>query len=458
MLVLPLRMGVRVAGLPAASVVPAGRTASLSADVLIPAAGVHRVLLTPHLLRKDPSRVTANTTDVDTGQGLGAARPGLLVLSLSVFAGVTTETLPVGLLPTISRTFGVAQSTTGLLVSLYAGLVALLAVPLTLATRRIPRKRLLVIATSCFLLSNVLSALAPSFAVLAVARALGGTAHAVFFSLCIGYAARLVPPARTGRALALASAGISAGFVLGVPLATVLGNAVGWRGSFAALSALMALALILITVRLPGVEAAVSQEPPGPGRRRGLVAVVTSNALVYLGQYTLYTYVSVLLLRSGAGSSAVGPILLVFGGFGLVGVWIAGPQLDRRPRSSAIVVLALLGAGLVGTGASFPSLTLVIIAGAVWNGAFGPVASVHQTAAVRTRAASPDLAGAWVVATSNVGIALGAALGGGILDDAGIQNVAWAAAVAIAMAVSVVVLERRAFPDRPPADTTAEKP
>lgn len=392
--------------------------------------------------------MTATTTHVDPGRGLGAARPGLLVLSLAVFAGVTTETLPVGLLPAISATFGVAQSTTGLLVSLYAGLVALLAVPLTLATRRIPRKRLLVVATSCFLLSNVLSALAPDFAVLAVARALGGTAHAVFFSLCIGYAARLVPTDRTGRALALASTGISGGLVLGVPLATVLGNAVGWRGSFAALGALMAVVLLLVAVELPGVDATVDQRSPEPGHRRSLTAATTSNALAYLGHYTLYTYVSVLLLRSGARLSAVGPLLLVFGGFGLIGVWIASPQLDRRPRATAAVVLALLGAGLVGTGAGFPLLTPVLVAGALWNGSFGPVAAIHQAAAVRTGAVSPDVAGAWVVATSNLGIALGAALGGVVLDHAGVRTVPWVAAVAVAAAVSVVIPARRAFPDR----------
>ena len=118
-------------------------------------------------------------------------------------------------------------------------MAAALAVPLTLATRLVPRKRLLLMTTSCFVVSNLVSALAPSFAILAVGRAFGGAAHALFFSVCIGYATRLVPAAQTGRALALMSAGVSAGFVLGVPLATALGNAVGWRGAFAALATLM---------------------------------------------------------------------------------------------------------------------------------------------------------------------------------------------------------------------------
>ncbi len=107
---------------------------------------------------------------------------------------------------------------------------------------------------------------------------------------------------------------------------------------------------------------------------RQLAPVIGSNALVFLGQYTLYTYVSVLLLRSGASSSLVGPILLVFGVFGLIGIWSAGPRLDRHLRGTALVILVILGTGIAGAGAS-SALALVIVAGSVWNGAFGAVPS-----------------------------------------------------------------------------------
>src|SRR6201999_608665 len=123
-------------------------------------------------------------------------------------------------------------------------------------------------------------------------------------------------------------------------------------------------------------------------------------------------YVTVLLLRSGTSPDTVGPVLLVFGVFGLIGLLAAGPQLDHRPRSSALVILAILGAGIAAAGACFPVLALVSIARAVWNGAVGPAPSLSQTAAVRTRTSSPELAGAWINATCNVGIAAGAALGG----------------------------------------------
>jgi predicted MFS family arabinose efflux permease len=377
--------------------------------------------------------------------GLGGARAGLAILALSVFAAVTTEMAPVGLLPAIGRQFGVAESTAGLLVTLYAVLVAALAVPLTLATRRVPGKRLLLIAMSSYAASNVISALAPSLAVLAAGRAVGGVTHALFFSVFIGYVTRLVPPAQTGRALALASAGATAGFVLGVPLTTALGNAAGWRAAFAALAGLMAVVLVLVAVVLPDVRPPADERRPAPGRLRTMAPVIGSNTLVFLGQYTLYTYVSVLLLRAGASSPAVGPILLLFGVFGLIGIWSVSRRLDLQPRRSALVILLVLGAGIAAAAAAFPVLALVIVAGAVWNGAFGAVPSLFQTAAVRAQATSPELAGAWVNASANAGIAAGAALGGVVLGQAGIRDVAWLAAALVILAIATVFRARRSF-------------
>src|SRR4051794_28268386 len=181
-----------------------------------------------------------------TGQGLRANLPGLLSLALASCLAVTTEVLPVGLLPDIGATFAVSESVTGLLVSLYAVMVATLAVPLTVATSRFGRKPLLLTTLLCYALSNALVAAAPVFAVVAIGRTIGGITHALFFSLVIGYAPRLVSRADVGRALALAAGGSSAGMVLGVPLCTSLGTAAGWRASFAVLAVLSILTFALV--------------------------------------------------------------------------------------------------------------------------------------------------------------------------------------------------------------------
>ncbi|HEY0934130.1 MAG TPA: MFS transporter [Trebonia sp.] len=302
---------------------------------------------------------------------------------------------------------------------------------------------LLLAALGSYTVSNVICALAPDLAVLAAGRAVGGVTHALFFSVFIGYVTRLVPPGQTGRALALASAGAPAGFVLGVPLATALGNAAGWRATFAALAALLAVVFVLVAVRLPDVRAQADERRRPPGRLRPLVTVSGSNALVFLGHYTLYTYVSVLLLSSGASSGTVSPVLLAFGVCGLIGVWIAGPRLDRHLRGSTLAILAILAAGIAAAGAALPALALVILAGAVWNGAFGAVPSVYQTAAERAQAGSPELAGAWINASANTGIAGGAALGGVVLASAGLRAVAWLAAALVILAVATVLLAPR---------------
>jgi predicted MFS family arabinose efflux permease len=380
--------------------------------------------------------------------GLGQARTGLVVLAVAVFGAVTTELLPVGLLPQISTAFDVDDGTAGLLVTAYAAMVAVLSVPLAHATRRLPRKPVLLATIGGYVVSNLVAALAPTFGVLAAGRVVGGITHALFFSVCIGYAARLVPPGLTGRAMALASVGVSGGLVLGVPLTTALGEVLGWRAAYWCLAVLVALVLLLAAAVLPPVEGPRDDAAPHPGRRRDLAAVVAANGLTYLGTYVLYTYVSVLLLDSGAGHRWVGPALLLFGACGLVGLRIGAPQLDHRPRLSAIAVPALMAVSLAGVALAYPHLALVLASAMVWLAAFGPAASLYQSASIRTSASTPETAGAWINASSNAGIGGGAALGALVIAHGGLSGVAWVSALVVACSAVLALVARPAFPGR----------
>ena len=374
--------------------------------------------------------------------------PGLLSLAAASCLAVTTEMVPVGLLPAIGGAFGVAASVTGLLVTLYAVMVATLAVPLTVVTARIGRKPLLLATLLGYAVSNAAVAVAPTFAVVAAGRVIGGVTHALFFSLCIGYVPRLVPAAHVGRALAIATGGASAGFVLGVPLSTSLGTAVGWRASFAVL-ACAALAILLLVVRL---LPSVPNEHPvgtGPRRRAGLAAVATSNVLTYLGQFTLYTFISLVFLSAGLRPAFVGPLLLACGACGVIGLYCTARTLDHSPRRTAMVVLTMVLAGLLLLAVTYPMLAWVMVAAALWNGAFGGVPSIYQACAVRTQAVSPELAGAWVNATANLGIAGGAAIGAGLLTVVGLGGLPWIAMTLVCAGLAIVVVARRAFPARP---------
>ncbi|MDR1387354.1 MAG: MFS transporter [Propionibacteriaceae bacterium] len=386
---------------------------------------------------------------------------GLATLAFCAFAGVSTEMAPVGLLPAIATAFTTSETQTGLLVSLYAVLVALLAVPITHATRRLPVKHLLFAGAASYGLSSLVCAIAPNFATLAAGRTIGGVTHALFFSCCIGYAARLVPPDRTGRALALASAGGSAGFLLGVPMVTAVGDAAGWRWAFAVLVGLMAVAGVGIVLFLPDLRRGPAGADGVQGRRREAGAAIGANTVTFAGHYVAYTYVTLLLLRSGLPSAGLAPILFGFGALGLLGIWRAAPQLDRRPRASALTILIALTVGLAGVGAGLPALVPVLIAAAVWGTAFGPVGSLFQSAAIRARAFSPELSGAWINATSNVGIAAGAGIGGVALDHWGVSALPWIGAALSLVGAVIVLMARRAFPptavrptpsaDHPPA-------
>lgn len=381
--------------------------------------------------------------------GLRGSVPALLSLALASCLAVTTEMLPVGLLPNIGAAFDVPDSVTGLLVGLYAVMVAVLAVPLTVATSRFSRKPLLLATVAGYALSNTLVAAAPTFAAVAAGRAIGGATHALFFSLVIGYAPRLVTRAHVGRALALAGGGASLGFVIGVPLLTSLGTAAGWRLSFAALAALSAITFLLVCVFLPRVNHEATESISQDGARGQLAAVAASNTLLFLGQFTVYTFISLLLLDSGVGPAFIGPILLACGACGLIGLWYAGRGLDRNPRRTAVTVFGVAVAAVVVLGATLPGLVAVLIAVAVWSTAFGGVPSIYQTCAVRTHAMSPERAGAWINAASNVGIAGGSAVGAGLLQTAGLWALPWFGATLMALGLAVVVLSRKAFPTQP---------
>jgi predicted MFS family arabinose efflux permease len=181
-------------------------------------------------------------------------------------------------------------------------------------------------------------------------------------------------------------------------------------------------------------------------RRTALATVTSANALAYLGHYTVYTYVSVLLLAAGLATAALGPALLLIGALGLIGAAYAAARLDVRPRQTTVVTLVVVAGGILALGLVFPGTMSTLAAAAVWSIGFGAVAAVFQTAAIRTRGASPDVVGALVNSTANIGIGGGAALGALVLDGAGLAAVPYTGAALVGAALVVVLVARRAFP------------
>ena len=357
----------------------------------------------------------------------------LLLLSAGIFVAVTSEFLPVGLLPQLRDELGVSEAQVGLLVTVFAASVVVATAPLTHVTRRVPRKRLLIVLLAVFAVANLVVALAPGYAVLVVARVVGGAAHGVFWAVVTPYAARLVPPERLSRAVAVVAAGATVATVAGVPLGTLLGAAVGWRASFAVIAGLVVVIALAIVAVLPPVahgatDPARDAAAGGRARRDPTLAPVlllcATVVLVTLGHAAFYTYIAAWVIDvAGFAAAAVAPVLLAFGAAGAAGVALAGVLGDRYPRALlpimlAGVIAAVAGLGVVSaapTASAEPVVVVVLIV--AWSAFLGGVPVIFQARLLQL--ASPalrDIGAAWITVAFNVGIGGGALLGGVVLE------------------------------------------
>ena len=376
-----------------------------------------------------------------------------MLLLLCTAIGITTEILPVGLLPAMTRDLQISDQTAGLLVSAYALVVAVFAIPLTRVTTRLPRKQLLIATVVGYGVSSVIVAIGPTFAWVAAGRAFGGIAHALFFAVSNAYATRLVPPERQGRAIAFVSIGASVGYLGAVPLSTAIGTAFGWRVSFALIGVLAILLAVLVGVLLPAVAngSAGSGEPVHRERFRSLGVVATANALTFFGQYSLYTFVALLFLRAGIPEAGIGPALFLLAAGGLVGLLLAGRGLDHRMRAVLTVALLAAAVGVGLTGLVGGSGVGVLANSTLWLAGFGALAPSFAAACIRTGAVSPDMGAAINNAVSNIGLAAGAAAGGVILSAGGVGVSVLVSAGVFVVAALVLVIGRPGFVQSEPA-------
>ena len=279
---------------------------------------------------------------------------GLITLSAAVFLSVTSEMLPTGLLPDMSESLGVSESQVGLLVTWFAFTVVLTSTALTHLTRRMPRHGLVVGVLIVFAISNVLTAIAPSYEFVIASRVVGGMAHGLFWAVVGAYAAHLVPKEQIGRAVSITIAGGTLAFVFGVPIATAAGHVLGWQLSFVMLAVLMLIGALLVWRFLPPVDhygaaapntttGAIAVGPAAAGSRRdptitAVALICCITGLIMVGHYTFYTYVAPFLIDGlGAPTAAVAPLLFAYGVAGAGGLVIAGTVFGPRPQWKSVV-------------------------------------------------------------------------------------------------------------------------
>ena len=371
---------------------------------------------------------------------------GLLSLAGAIFVSVTSEFLPTGLLPAMARDLDVEISTAGYLVTVFAGTVVVATTPLAAVTQRFSRKSLIVVVLLVIAVSNVLAAIAPTYGVLVAARILGGLAHGLFWAVVAAYSAHLVPAHQLGKAVAITAGGGTAAFVLGVPVGTAIGNALGWRAAFAIIGVVVALLALVIVKFLPPVNHHVERkagEERVPLRRdpsfRAVILLCAVILILLTGQNTFYTYIAAWLTDVSAfepGSVAL--VLFLYGGAGIIGLVGAGYAADRFPRKAfGVVVLMVMAAVLTLTLAT--SNTVVVLIGViVWGAAFGGIPALLQTRMLRTASfRTRDLSAALQTTAFNIGIGGGALLGGLLLDGAGLEVLPFTMIVIVAAGLAL---------------------
>ncbi|MEV4359251.1 MFS transporter [Nonomuraea sp. NPDC049625] len=376
---------------------------------------------------------------------------GLLALFSAAFTAVMTELLPAGLLPQLGAALGVPEGRAGFLVTAYAVASTLSAIPLTALLRGLPRRPVLVGTLAGFALFNTVTALSSSYAVTFGARVLAGVMGGILWAMLVGYAARMVPVERRGRAIAIVSAGITVALCAGIPAGAALASAFGWRTAFLGL-AVVAVALVGWVLwkvpDFPGEAATVRVPLRRVAALPGVRTILGVTVLVLVGHQAMYTYLAPFVAFAGLGRTSV--VLLVFGVGTVAGIWVTGVVIDRFPRVTLVVVLAVVAGAMAVLAVSGGPGWAPLGAVALWGAAFGGVPTLLQSALVdASGAGNADAATSMQTTVYNAGIAAGSLAGGLVLEGAGAGALPWTSLPLVAVALAVVVAaRRRAFPAR----------
>ena len=371
---------------------------------------------------------------------------GVISLSVGVFALVTAEFLPASLLSRIAGDLGVTEGVAGQSVAITAIVAAVAGLIVPVVLSRVDRRHLMIALSVVAVLSNVLVALAPSYPVLLLARVLLGVTIGGFWSLAISMTARLVPASRLGVGLTIVNVGVSLATVAAVPLGTLLGELWGWRAVFLLAGAVGVVAIILQIVVLPSMRS-----PRSAGfrplfqtlRSRLILLCLTAMALMGAGHFAGFTYIRPAATEIGGLSPDQLALLLLAYGVGIVvGNLVAGPLADRSLRLAVFVFPLVLGAAMISFALLEGNAVLIFIAVALWGAGFGALPTVIGTWLARAEPDRLESVGGLQTAVFQVAIALGAFVGGFLVDGAGVQTALIVGGIAALVGSVLIVLAK----------------
>lgn len=369
----------------------------------------------------------------------------ILLLSAAGFTILTTEFLIVGLLPGLARDLNVSVSQAGLLVTLFAFTVAATGPLLTALMANMERKRLFIGVLVLFGLSNALAAVAPNIWIMAIARFVPALALPVFWSLASATAVELVGPARAGRAISTVAFGIVAATVFGIPIGVLISDAFGWRAAFWVLSAVALAKALLLLLTFPSTriradsvrlvtQLRILRDPM-------VVSHVLLSLLVFTGMFTAYTYLADMLERLGGfDGKTVGWTMMAFGAVGLAGNTLGGRLVDRSPLGATALFSALMAVGLTFVAPAMQSQGLLAVALGIWGIAQAALFIVCHVRLMKSAPEAPAFAASLNISGANIGIGLGAVVGGHVIDHYGLAALGGAAAIIVAVSVGQAAL------------------
>ena len=340
----------------------------------------------------------------------------VLALATGGFAIGTTEFVTMGLLPQISAGVDVSIPVGGHIISAYAVGVVVGAPLLAFFGARWPRRGLLIVLMAAYAVFNALSALAVNYEQLMLSRFLDGLPHGAYFGVASLVAASMAPPGRKGRAVALVMLGLSVANVIGVPAATWLGQALGWRSAYWAVAGLSLLTVALVAAFVP----ACPGNPEATGRRElsafakpQVWLTLLAGAIGFGGMFAVYSYIAPIVTDVGGLSDSAVPVFLLVFGLGMVaGTWLAGELADwsilrsllGSSLSLGVVLLAFAALAPAGWWAIVPAFAITVV---------GSVLVVNlQLRLMDVAGDAKTLGAAMNHASLNLANALGAWLGG----------------------------------------------
>ncbi|KGQ68846.1 MFS transporter [Gallibacterium anatis] len=377
----------------------------------------------------------------------------LFALMIGAFAIGTTEFMIVGLVPTIAQSLAISVPSAGLLVSLYALSVAVSAPLLTAMTAHWQRRNVLLFLMAIFVVGNFLAWQATNFSTLIGARIVTGLAHGVFFSIGSTIATQLVTKEKAAAAIAMMFTGLTVALVTGVPLGAYIGQHFGWQTTFLAVMSLGVIAfigaLLFVPKNLQQPKPVKLMQQLDVIRSPRLLLVYAMTALGYGGTFVLFTFLSPMLQQlSGFNGNDVSLILVGYGIAVALGNTLGGKLADKLGTIRSLkyifsVQMLVLFSFYFTAQSAWAVLISTMLLGLTSFANVPPLQLLVVEQAKIDAPQSVDVASGLNIAAFNLGITIGAGIGGQVVAEIGLLDTAWVGAVILAVTLLLVALFNR---------------